>query len=54
MWLNEVSKSSKKAFSSFIKTCQAEAESLCTAEYVIELHVIGHIKAPQPQQAKDR
>lgn len=35
-------------------TQQAEAEISRTAEYVIESHVTGHIKAPRPQRAKDK
>lgn len=35
-------------------TWHAGAETVCTVEYVIESHVIGHIKAPNPQLAKDK
>lgn len=36
-------------------TQHTEAETaLYTAEYVIESHVIGHIKAPHQQEAKDK
>lgn len=35
-------------------TPQAEAEISRTAEYVIESHVTGHIKAPHLQRAKDK